>query len=167
MFGSSNVFGLCGLVAAAQHHNQHIATLQVVPAPAGAEQLAHFHHPVTDRPDVTKVAALRLFKSARKAPVRQAVGQATQPVVEVVGAKNSEHAINVIERLQTGKGDCGEVLATAAAALISTQHARIEGCPCMLRAATEALVYEAVGGGKVPLRPLASASGLHQINAMH
>ena len=79
-------------VPAAQHHNQHIALLDVIHTPAGTEEFAHLKHAFTDRGYVTEQTALRLVQPARKTPAGESILQPDKPVLELRQLLNNEHS---------------------------------------------------------------------------
>jgi hypothetical protein len=69
----SNVFWLGGFVATAQHDDQQRTLLQVLHAPAGAKELAHFPHATAHGLYIAQVAQLGLAQAQRQTTIQSAI----------------------------------------------------------------------------------------------
>ncbi len=96
--GTPNVGLLCGLVATAQHHDQHLATLDEVHAPAKPEVFTHLVHTFADSFHVAQIAKLGFAQAFDKALAGQTVLQTIEPSGELIELFHRVcHDSNVIE----------------------------------------------------------------------
>jgi hypothetical protein len=100
---AGNVGGLRRLVAAAQHHDQHLSALHVIHAPTRPEMFAHFKHAFTDRPHVAQIAQRDLAQTNQQTPLHRPVFQPAEPAGEFGEGPDRVHETIVIERLHRGK----------------------------------------------------------------
>ncbi len=80
----------------AQHDNQDRAVQHVIHAPAGAKELAHFKHAITDRLDIAQNAALHLVQAHPQADACRTVAQPIKPFVKFGEPFDGEHGWIVI-----------------------------------------------------------------------
>ena len=79
MTNTYDLTGKVALVTADKHHNDRLATLDVVHAPTGAKVFAHLEHTFANRPHISQVAQLglrsRLLRRCRVCPSFRSLSQ--------------------------------------------------------------------------------------------
>jgi hypothetical protein len=89
--GRRNISLLGGLVASAKHHNQYVALLHVVHAPARAEKLAHLKHAFTNGATSPSKPRCTLFQPTGKTAMCHAIFQTDQPLRKFRKLLDDEH----------------------------------------------------------------------------
>jgi len=80
----------------AKHHDQGVAALDVVHAPAGAEKLAHLADAFAHRLHIAQNPTLRFIQPLAQTDARQPVLQAAPPLLEFWGLFDREYGLSVI-----------------------------------------------------------------------
>ena len=98
MDGLDNIGGLCGFIAAAQHHDHHLAALHIIHAPSRAELLAQLKHACSDRLHIAKLPALDTLKPTRQADTGLLVFNGGKPLVKLWQSAYCNHG-SIVSKL--------------------------------------------------------------------